>query len=526
MTVYAITAIALLAIPAVVPTVALVGARPVTIFLVPLAGSVLAAVAAELELAVGGSLLAWFVVLAVSINVLAVGWLRSGPRRRSAGRFASPWPWITILVVVVALAWPLHALRNPIVINDGWAIWTLHSAFIYGGHNAFLSDLKNPAYVFSNPSYPPLVPASGALAFVSEGRIDIRLAVIVTAILNACGLGVLACGIVEAAHRTSTWAKVAAVAMGATVCLVGMGTDTGLAALGGAADLTWAAGGVAAVVYGLVLPRAPRYLVIAWLCATVASLTKNEGLLTAVMILLLIALRYRLTPAGLVRYGRSESSRARATGAADPSSGTTPPSWHHRGIIALLAAVPTAVVMAAPCLVWALLVWRNRIPSDFFRRAAPETVSQRVPPTLMSFADHLHIVPVAAAVAIAGSLILRGTRSRLGLGNPLWLWLVVAGSLAAIAFTYIFGDINIYAWLNTSASRTTIFAYLALYADLAVWLVVAVTNDKPADGEARVSTTVDDKYLESDVDDRQLVGATTTAPGTVRMTRLHRRACD
>jgi hypothetical protein len=523
MTVYAITAIALLAIPAVVPTVALVGARPVTIFLVPLAGSVLAAVAAGFELAVGGSLLAWFVVLAVSVNVLAVGRLRSGLRRRSAGRFASPWPWITILVVVVALAWPLQALRNPIVINDGWAIWTLHSAFIYGGHDAFLSDLKNPAYIFSNPGYPPLVPASGALAFISEGRIDIRLAVIVTAILNACGLGVLACGIVEAAHRTSTWAKVAAVAMGATVCLVGMGADTGLAALGGAADLTWAAGGVAAVVYGLVLPRAPRYLVIAWLCATAASLTKNEGLLTAIMILFLIALRYRLTPAGLVRYGRSESSRTRATGAADPSSGTTPSSWRHRGVVALLAAIPTAVVMAAPCLVWALLVWRDGIRSDFFGRA-PETVSQRVPPTLVAFADHLHIVPVAVAVAIAGSLMLRGTRSRLGLGNPLWLWLVVAGSLAAIAFTYIFGDLNIHAWLNTSASRTTIFAYLALYADLAVWLVVAVTNDKPADGEARLSTTVDDEYLKSDAGDRQMVGATTTAPGTVRMTRLHRRA--
>ncbi len=522
MTVYAITAVALLAIPAVAPTVALVGVRPVTFFLVPLVGSVLAALAAEFELAVGGSLLAWFVALAVSVNVLAVGWLRSGLRRSTGGPFASPWPWVTLLAVVVAVAWPLQALRNPIVINDGWAIWTLHSVFIYGGHDAFLHDLKNPAYMFSNPGYPPLVPASGALAFISEGRIDIRLAVIVTAILNACGLGVLGCGIVEAAHRTSTWAKTAAVAMGVTVCLVGMGTDTGLAALGGAADLTWAAGGVAAVVYGLILPRAPRYLVIAWLCATAASLTKNEGLLTAIMILLLVALRYRLSLADLVRYGRSKSGRAQATGPAAPSSGATPSSRHHRGAVALVTAVPTAVVMAAPCLVWALLVWREGIRSNFFGRR-PETVSQRVSPTLVAFADHLHIVPVAVAVAIAGSLTLRGTRSRLGLGNPLWLWLVVAGSLAAIAYTYIFGDLNIHYWLSTSAARTTIFAYLALYADLAIWLVVAVTNDGSTDDESRSPAMVDGEYLEPYADERQAVGAIPSAPGTVTM-HVHRRA--
>jgi hypothetical protein len=78
--------------------------------------------------------------------------------------------------------------------------------------------------------------------------------------------------------------------------------------------------------------------------------------------------------------------------------------------------------------------------------------------------------------------------------------------------------------LNTSVSRTTIFAYLALYADLAIWLVGAVTNDKPADGEGPLSTTVDIEYFEPAADDREMVGATTAAPGTVTMTPLHRRA--
>ena len=216
-------ALCLLALPALLPTVAVVGVRPIALFLVPLAGSVLAAVAAEFELAVGGSILPWFVALAALANVVGVWRLwRVASRdavdvepgehpsvRAPLRRFGkvprllawSPWSWITILAVIGAVGWPLRALRNPLIFDDGYAIWTLHSIFIYGGHHAFLSGLRNPAYGFSNPDYPPLVPASGAIAFVSDGRVDIRLAVILTSVLNACGLGVVAFGVIEAAGR-------------------------------------------------------------------------------------------------------------------------------------------------------------------------------------------------------------------------------------------------------------------------------------------------------------------------------------
>jgi len=412
------------------------------------------------------------------------------------------------------VAWPLQALRNPIVISDGWAIWTLHSVFIYGGRGSFLSDLKNPAYRFSNPSYPPLVPARGALAFISDGRIDIRLAVIVTAILNACGLGALACGIVEAANKLSAVTKTVALAVAAGICLIGMGTDAGLAAVGGVADLTWAATGVAAVVYGLILPRAPRYLAIAWLCATVASLTKNEGLLTALLIFLLIVLRYRSTLLGLVQHGRSKSGEGHLAAVAEPGLGSTQSAWKERGALPFLAAVPFAAVMAVPCLVWALLVWVERIHSDFIG-SAPETPAQRVQPTLLAFADHLHIFPVAAAVAIVGSFVLRGTRSRLGLGNPGWLWLVVAGSLTAIGLTYVFGAPNIYWWITTSISRTTIFAALAMYTDLAIWLVVALTRNEPTEDEAESYAPFEDELVFPApfvVENRTVIDGRTAAP--------------
>jgi len=141
------------------------------------------------------------------------------------------------------------------------------------------------------------------------------------------------------------------------------------------------------------------------------------------------------------------------------------------------------MAMAVPGLAWALLMRAHGIRSDFFGRT-PETVAQRAHPTVVAFADHLHLVPVAAAVAIVGSFALGGTRSRLGLGNSGWLWLVVAGSLAAIAFTYVFGAIEIHWWLTTSISRTTVFAILALYADLAIWLVIALTRDEHIESDA------------------------------------------
>lgn len=43
----------------------------------------------------------------------------------------------------------------------------------------------------------------------------------------------------------------------------------------------------------LVLPTAGQALAVAWICVVVASMTKNEGLTSGLVILVLIALRYR-----------------------------------------------------------------------------------------------------------------------------------------------------------------------------------------------------------------------------------------
>ena len=192
MTAHLLVALTLLVAPAVLPALALLGARTTTVFITPLVGALFAAIAAELEAAVGSTFLTWYVILAVLANVAALAWLR---RRFVASRRAqrtqlqpldgggprgwawpSWWSWATVAVMALAGAWPLQVLRAPLLGYDGFAIWTLHSLFIYGGHSIYQGALTNPDYLFTQPNYPPLVSATGALGFVAEGGVDLRLA--------------------------------------------------------------------------------------------------------------------------------------------------------------------------------------------------------------------------------------------------------------------------------------------------------------------------------------------------------------
>ena len=86
------------------------------------------------------------------------------------------WSCITVVVIGLAVLWPLQALRSPMVLYDGFAIWTLHSLFIYGGHGVYRQRLDESRAPLPDPNYPPLVPATGALGFVAQGGVDLRLA--------------------------------------------------------------------------------------------------------------------------------------------------------------------------------------------------------------------------------------------------------------------------------------------------------------------------------------------------------------
>jgi hypothetical protein len=451
--------------PGLVPALAIARRSPVLIFLAPLTGAAMAAIAAELELAVGGSLTGCYALVAAFVNLAVIGWWlaagRSGSPARPAESGAGGAGWgrylVTVATLLAAVAVPLAALRGHAIGWDSNSIWLTHALMLSGGHHELLTSVQNRAYAFSNPDYPPLVPAAGALAFGLFGVGDLLIAVQTTAFLTACAVGAAAAGIATAgaAGHARPLTRLATIAAAGAFCIAGFavssryGTD-------GHADLMWAAAAVAAIVWGLVLPRSREAFLIAWICAIAASLTKNEGLVTALIVLALIALRYR--PLKLARP-------------------LHPRDWAER---AALLAVP-----ALPGLAWAGLARLIGLQDAFFGHTSAESLSSRASATTYGLASQLRIVPVAVAVLAAGCLVLRGQRQNLGLGNPAWLWTAGVASLATLFLTYVVGTDPIQWWLQTSMRRTTIFAQILLYADLAVWLVLAIARTSAPEPDSR-----------------------------------------
>lgn len=444
-----------LALPGVLPALAAAGWSAMVVYLAPVIGSVMAAVAAEIELGVGGSLVPDYLAVAATVNIAVIVWwvmARRGARPRSvpAPRIPGAGAWSILAVAVVAgcLAVPLRALRVALLTGDGNPIWTTHALMLYGGHHELLTSLQNPAYVISNPDYPPLVPAASALAFKFYGLGNLHLGVDMTILVTACALGVVAMGIVAVSDAAATgsgarWpARVVAVAAAGVIGVVGFAVSGGFA-IEGYADLVWAAFAVGAVIWGLVLPRSPRALAVAWICAVAASMTKNEGLTTALIIIAVIALRYR--PFSL--------------------PGPAARRWAERAVLVLVPALPG--------LAWAGIIRLIGVHDAFFAAGSPEARLTRAGATVLGMARYLHIAPLALAVLLAGCWFLRTDRQRAGLANPAWLWICCLGSLAVIFYTYVFGDLEIHGWLANSVDRTTIFAQVLLYTEIAVWMVIA-----------------------------------------------------
>ncbi len=438
--------------PGILPALAVARRSPALVFLAPLIAAGMAAAAAVIELGLGGSLVTDYVLVAVVANLAVLAWWRV------AGRSHRPWagpPWgwsiATVVVVLGSVAIPLTALRSPMIGWDANSIWLTHAMMVHGGHHELLTGLQNVAYRFSNPDYPPLVPAAGALAFAFFGLGNLHLAVDMTVLLSACALGVVGTGIAAAGIGTGITVGrtrghqpgIAAVAAAGAICLVGFAVS-GVGAIEGYTDLLWAAAAAGAVIWGLVLPESTQALGVAWICAAVASLTKNEGLTTALVVLVLIALRYRpLTlPGPMAR------------------------RWAERAAF--------VVVPALPGLAWAGLVRLIGVHDAFFMSASAESPATRAGATVLGMAAHLAVAPVDLAVLLVGCWFLRGDRKRARLGNPAWLWAVCLGSLAIIFATYVAGGLEIHGWLGSSVDRTTIFVQVLLYADLAIWLVIAV----------------------------------------------------
>ncbi len=448
-----------LAVPGLLPALAVARRSPAVIFLAPIIGAIMAALAAEIELGAGGSLIECYVVVAVTVNVAVVAslliarqvWRRPLVPQES---FSPGWSILTVVIMLAALAAPLSGLAAHKVGWDANSIWLTHALMLSGGHHTLVTALKDPTYAFANPDYPPLVPAAGALAFAFFGQGDLYLAITMTELVAACALGLLGTAIATVATKGRQWTILPAIAVGGVLCVSGFAI-AGVTGIDGYSDLPWSAAAVAAIVFGLVLPKSTQYLVTAWICAIAASLTKNEGLITGLAVIVLIALRYRPLTSSLP--GRMRDGLG--------LSGPVARLWVERAAL--------IVVPALPALIWVGEMRLLGVKNDFFALSTTESLGYRAGAAVESMAPYLIIAPVALAVLILGGIFLSRDWRRNGLGNPLWLWVACLAGLGAIFATYVFGGPEIHAWLGSSANRVTDFGQLALYTELAIWLVIA-----------------------------------------------------
>ena len=472
-------AVVVLSVAGALPTLALVGTRPVALVLLPLTGSALAGVSATCCVLIAGDLGDWFVICSVTAAAVVVGvWIRRPTTRPALPDLSTRARTVPVVVggllVAVVVVWALWGLRVMDVGQDARVIWITRGGWYVRGHGVARSVLSNRAYLFDEPAFPPLVGATSGIGWI-VGRIPLgsaaafRSGQILMGILNGCGLFALGASLLQVGRRnpggggdtvrsdrTTTWAA----AVAAPVLCAAVAGAAGRGLTNGLADLPWMLAAAFAVVYGLILPLTRSHLGIAVIGMAVAGQIKLEGTATAAVVVVLVALRYALAP-------RSPSGGGRG---ATPQAGGSP-ARRERGTRALVGAVVGLVALAA----WpATTVVLGAIADPNRSGHRQGSLGLRLHATWDTLGGYLHIVPLAALVAVVAALTLSAARRRLGLGGDLGLWVVLVANLMVVGGTYVIGSTAVRPWLGVSADRVVVFAVILSLTDLAVWLLVAV----------------------------------------------------
>ena len=477
-----IVALAVLSAAGLAPAVALAGLRWLTIPLVPLAGSVIAALAATAMMAAGGTILGWFVALALA-TILAVGatwkrWPEHRPRRDGRHRSAPRDRWYRriggsgALAVLLACVWCLRGLATPTVGFDARALWLIRAGWFLQSHHQLLVKMRVPDVVVIQSAYPPLVSAVTAVAWQVTGNHSLRLAVVLVALLNTAALAVAALAVVDAGRQGSArlwadarhheetgpgtgrarnpvgigWAASTPTVVGTVAAVLLVFIAFGITEpfmTNGYADPIWSLAALGAVAYGLQLGAHPANRGVAVILVLVAGMSKNEGVITAVVLIVLIALR------GL----------AHGSGATGPRR-----RWHP-----LLVGLGELAAVAA----WPLVMRAIHARGATTTLSPPHLWAGRARGTFDGMVPYLHVIALAVPVAVVGGLALSRVRRRNGLANDWWAWAAVVGGVLVVAGAYVTGTGDIQPWLRSSVHRVTEFPALTGWWIVAMWSVVA-----------------------------------------------------
>jgi hypothetical protein len=473
---------AVLSASGLAPTWALLGRRWVVLPLMPLAGSVLAAMAATGYLATGGTFLGWFVVLAAAGTAIAVVfWVRRPehrPWRRPLLTWAPGQRWLSVVgalgavAVLGACAWCLRGLATPTVGFDARALWLLRGGWFLQSHHQLLVKMRIPDIPLVQSVYPPLVSATTSLAWRVTGDQSQRLAVVVIALLNSCAVITASWALVQAGRGAAlrlasgdggrrpglvsrgavsgpalpTGAAVVPMVVGVMAAVLLVFVAFGITepfATNGYADPIWSLAAVGAVAYGLQAEVSRANLGVTVILILVVGMSKDEGLATGSLLIVLVALR------GVVTMAASERRRR----------------WWRPVLIGVAELVAIAAWPLVVRIVHARGLGPNYPPARLWASRARASYDGMTP--------YLHVLVLAIPVAVVGGLVLSRVRRRSGLANDWWAWTATAGGFVAVIGAFATGTAAIKPWLEGTVHRVTEFPALAGWWIVATWAVVA-----------------------------------------------------
>jgi hypothetical protein len=321
---------------------------------------------------------------------------------------------------------------------DTWAFWLpkAKSIVYFDGLDTEVGGFTS----FANPDYPPLKPAADAIALRFVGDVDAGALVVQHWVLTAAFFAALAALLAPRVRPAILWPSLAVLAVlpnfGALVgSLLADEPLAQLLALAGVCGGLW------------LLDRDARLVALAALFIAAAALVKNEGLMLALLLAVLLAAVTRFRP------------------------------WRE---LAALAAAPVAAVIP-----WRLWMDANGVPESpalrlgdlldpgYLARRGDRlgTALQELPPFLLSFDRWLLTVPLALALA----LVLVRRRPEL---SAYAIGTVVLGFLG-FATVYWASSYPLDWYIDTSAER--VVSSLAVFAAALVPLLVAEAFEQGRD---------------------------------------------
>lgn len=287
-----------LVVPGVLPVLALIGPRAVSLFLAPIIGAVTIALGATVSVLLGVTLIWGWVAVALVVNLFCVLLGRRLDRDKAALRF-DPW---TLLAAVLGSATATLWAASRALSWDVHSFWYSRGRWFLVGPDYVREQLTSP---FTSPydgalhaQYPPLPSTVPAVMWDLTGAVNYFAAKVLMASVTGCALVLLALGVARLMGRPQWFGRLGALVVPSAALYFAT-----LSSAWGHQDLPYAAAGEAALVFGLLLPRRSAELTVAVLLSLMSGMVKNEGLVIAVLIALMVSLRYserRLVTFGLL----------------------------------------------------------------------------------------------------------------------------------------------------------------------------------------------------------------------------------